>query len=135
MIAFTATMELHIRRELVLPLEREDAWALIAEAHELETWFAEEVELDVEAGAEGTVTVEGERRDAVVEEVEPCRRVVLRWRDGHGEESVVELTLDDEPAGGTRLIVLELPVRTLVAVGAELATLPTTAGPSLLECA
>jgi uncharacterized protein YndB with AHSA1/START domain len=128
-------MELHVRRELVLPLEREAAWPLIAEPAELETWFAEAVDLAIEDGAEGVVTVEGERREAVVEEVEPRRRVVLRWWDRAGEASVVELTLDDDPSGGTRLTVLEIPARTLIAVGAELAGLPTTAGPSMLALA
>ncbi|HEU4979285.1 MAG TPA: SRPBCC domain-containing protein [Solirubrobacteraceae bacterium] len=124
-----------MRRELVLPLEREAAWPLIAERDELESWFADAVDLDVEPGAEGTVTVEGEEREAVVEEVVAQRRVVLRWWDRAGEASVVELTLDDEPDGGTRLTVLELPVRTLAAVGAELARLPTAPGPRMLALA
>jgi uncharacterized protein YndB with AHSA1/START domain len=124
-------MELHVRRELVLPLERAAAWPLIADPAELESWFADAVDLDVEPGAEGSVTVEGEERRALVEEVAVCRRVVLRWWDGDGDASVVELTLDDD-ADGTRLTVLELPVRTLQAVGAALERgLPASPGPTM----
>lgn len=124
-----------MRRELVLPLERDEAWPLVSEPGELESWFADEVDIVLEPGAEGVVVVEGERREALVEEVVPQRRVVLRWCDGEGDASVVELTLDDEPDGRTRLTVLELPARTLALVGAELAALPAAPGPSLMALA
>jgi uncharacterized protein YndB with AHSA1/START domain len=124
-------MELHVRREMVLPLEREEAWPLISDPDELETWFAERVELQLHPGAEGEVAVEGERRRAVVEEIVPARRVVLRWWAQDEEASVVELTLDDDPAG-TRLTILEVPARTLHAVGVALDRgVPAAPGPTM----
>jgi uncharacterized protein YndB with AHSA1/START domain len=67
----------------------------------------------------------------VVEEIVPARRVVLRWWAHDEEASVVELTLDDDPAG-TRLTILEVPARTLHAVGVALDRgVPAAPGPTL----
>jgi uncharacterized protein YndB with AHSA1/START domain len=105
---------LAVRRELVLPFTREEAWPLLGDAAELETWFADEVSFAIEEGASGTVRVEEGERVAVVEEVIPGRRVAFRWWDPAEPESetLVDLTLDDVPEG-TRLVVVELPVRSL----------------------
>ena len=105
---------LAVRRELVLPFTREEAWPLLGDRAELETWFADEVSFDIEEGAGGTVRTEEGERVAVVEEVVPGRRVTFRWRDPAEPESetLVDLTLDDVPEG-TRLVVVELPVRSL----------------------
>ena len=109
-----------IRRETVLPADRDAAWTAISDPRELERWLADEIELEIRAGAEGTLRwAGGEQRSAVVEEVEARRRVVLRWWERDGEESLVELTLDDVP-DGTRLTVIELPAPVLRVAGAEL---------------
>jgi len=66
-------------RTVTLPVPRDRAWRSITEPG----WLADDRERTIE-----------ERR--------------LRWRWGDGEnESLVELTLDDDPAG-TRLTVLEI---------------------------
>ncbi len=103
-----------VRRELVLPFTREEAWPLLGDAAELETWFAEEVSFAIEEGATGTVLTEAGERVAVVDEVVAGRRVTFRWWDPAEPEAetLVELTLDDVP-GGTRLVVVELPVQSL----------------------
>lgn len=141
MLPWAATMELHdesladaceaVRRELVLPFSREEAWPVLAEPAELETWFADEVAVEIAEGARGTVRVDGAEREVVVDEVATGRRVAFRWRDPDrpGDESLVELTLDDV-ADGTRLTVLEVPVRALPAVPAAPAV-----GPTLLAAA
>jgi uncharacterized protein YndB with AHSA1/START domain len=105
---------LAVRRELVLPFTREEAWPLLGDPAELETWFADEVGFAIEEGASGTVRVDEGERIAVVEEVEPGRRVSFRWWDPAEPEAetLVDLTLDDVPEG-TRLVVVELPVRSL----------------------
>ena len=111
-----------VRREIVLPVERDAAWELLSDPRELETWLADEVDLDIEPGAEGTVRWDhGEERDAVVEEVAEGRRLALRWWpvDG-GDETIVELTLDDHD-DGTLLVVVELPLTTIRAFGSALA--------------
>ena len=120
-----AINDVAVRREVILPVDRETAWAALADPAELATWLADEVELEVEAGARGWLRWEdGERHAAIVEEVVEPRRIVLRWSEEDGPETLVELVLDDVPEG-TRLVVLELPVvgleaaRTLLEQGAR----------------
>src|SRR5690348_6191562 len=98
-----------VRREVTLPLSREEAWEAITDPAELETWLAEEAELDAEPGGEVAVRFDdGAEREGVVEEVEPGERLALRWWDVDEPwgPSRVELTLVDAPQG-TRLIVVE----------------------------
>ena len=91
-----------VRREIVLPVERERAWELLTEPAELREWLADEVELEPEEGGDVHVTFDdGEQRWGTVEEVEPERRLVFSWGD-----SRVEWTLDPVD-GGTRLVVVE----------------------------
>ncbi|MGN6169982.1 MAG: SRPBCC family protein [Solirubrobacteraceae bacterium] len=125
-----AINDLAVRREVILPVDRETAWAALADPAELATWLADEVELEVEAGARGWLRWEdGERHPAMVEEVVEHRRIVLRWSEEDGPETLVELVLDDVPQG-TRLVVLELPVVELEAVGTLLEQGPRVIGNS-----
>jgi uncharacterized protein YndB with AHSA1/START domain len=102
-----------IRREMILPVDRDTAWSMLRDAEGLQAWLADEVELEVRAGAQGTVRWRtGEERLVEVEEVQERRRIALSWCEPGGEPSIVELTLDDVP-GGTRLVVVELPILTL----------------------
>ena len=125
-----------VRREATLPVDRDTAWAALCDADALATWLADEVELEIREGAEGTLRWRtGEERKAVIEEVQERRRIALRWCEPGGEPSIVELTLDDVP-GGTRLVVIELPVVSLEVVGALLQTDPgATRGPQMLAAA
>ena len=112
-----ATVELQeaqlstVRREIVLPVERERAWELLTEPRELREWLADEVELEPQEGAPLRVAwANGEAREGVVEEVEEQRRLRFRWDDdATGIPSRVEWTLDDAP-GGTRVVVEERPL-------------------------
>jgi uncharacterized protein YndB with AHSA1/START domain len=108
-----------IRREIVLPVERERAWALLTEPAELQEWLADEVEFEPEEGApvRAAWMASGEEREGVVEEVEDRRRVRFRWDDdATGIPSRVEWTLDDAP-GGTRVVVEERPLVPLEVAG------------------
>ncbi len=97
-----------VRREVELSVDRAAAWA---EVSRLAGWLADEVDLVLSPGAQGTFRwADGTRRDAVVEEVEPGRRLAFTWCGEDGEPSLVELTLDDAPAGGTILTVVEVPL-------------------------
>src|SRR5437868_4377113 len=108
--------EAAVRREITLQVDRETAWQALTEPG----WLADEVELEIEPGAQGWLRFEGgEWVPATVEEVSEQRRVVLRWAEHGGPETLVELVLDDVPEG-TRLVVVELPVVELEAVGALL---------------
>jgi uncharacterized protein YndB with AHSA1/START domain len=97
-----------VHREIVLPVSRARAWALLTEPRELAEWLADEVELEPSPGA--TVRAAwrgGAAREGVVEEVEEERRLRFRWDDdATGVPSRVEWTLEDAP-GGTRVVVVE----------------------------
>jgi uncharacterized protein YndB with AHSA1/START domain len=108
-----------VRREIVLPVERDRAWELLTEPAELREWLADEVELEPEAGAPVRAVwfASGEEREGVVEEVEDRRRLRFRWDDdATGIPSRVEWTLDDAP-GGTRVVVEEHPLVPLEVAG------------------
>jgi uncharacterized protein YndB with AHSA1/START domain len=130
-------MELHeemgaVRRETVLDAPRETVWELVADPGGLQTWLADDVDLDAVAeGERRTVREDGELRHVTVEEVEPGRRVALSWCAPDGDPSLVELTLDDVDGGArTRLVVVELPLVTLrVAATRTLRALPHSAAP------
>jgi uncharacterized protein YndB with AHSA1/START domain len=102
-----------IEREVLLPVNPEEAWEAITDPDELEAWFADEVEaLDLRPGGRAAFRWEGGEREAVVEKVDPGRRLAFRWDHGDaapdeaGPGTLVELVLVPEPAG-TRLIVTE----------------------------
>ncbi len=110
------TLEQAVRREIVLPVDRQTAWSRLADATGLQSWLADEVELDIRRGARGTIRWrDGSTRLVEVDEVEQLRRVCLVWREMDGEPSLVELMLDDVEQG-TRLIVVEMPILVLRAV-------------------
>jgi len=100
-----------VRREIVIPVERERAWELLTEPAELSEWLADDVELIAEEGAALRVEwANGDAREGVVEEVEKLRRLCFRWDDdATGIPSRVEWTLEDAP-GGTRVLVEERPL-------------------------
>jgi uncharacterized protein YndB with AHSA1/START domain len=100
-----------VRREIVLPVERDRAWELLTDADELREWLADEVELEPAEGAPVRVAWDsGEERAGVVEQVEDGRLLRFRWDDdATGVPSRVQWTLDDAP-GGTRVTVEERPL-------------------------
>jgi uncharacterized protein YndB with AHSA1/START domain len=92
-----------VRREIVLPADRDEVWAALTDPARLEEWFANEVEFDARLGGAGVFRWEnGEERRAVVEDVEPNERLELALDD----DTSVEFTLDDD-SEGTRLTVVE----------------------------
>ena len=96
---------MQIRREIELDAPPDEVWRALTDEDELEQWFANEVELDLEPGGEGTFRWgDGDERRAVVEEVDPKHRFVFTW-DG----SRVAIDLEEIPEG-TRVIVIEAPL-------------------------
>lgn len=94
---------MEIRREVVLPTTREDAWDALTEPERLEEWFATEVELELrEGGAAVFRWGDGDVRHAEIVTVEDEERLVLRFED----EGLVDLRLEDD-ADGTRVLVRE----------------------------
>lgn len=103
-----------VRRERELPVPADDAWALLRDAEGLRRWLADDVDLVVAPGESGSLRDGDEHRAVVVEEVEPGRRVALRWWADDRDEAdgaLVDLTI--EPLGNdrSRIVVTELPLR------------------------
>jgi len=123
-----------VRREIVLPVERDRAWELLTEPAELQEWLADEVEFEPAEGAPVRATwhASGEEREGVIEEVEDGRRVRFRWDDdATGIPSRVEWTLDDAP-GGTRVVVEEHPLVPLEVAGIPIHWRPRAVGATAL---
>ena len=91
-----------VKREIELDAPADEVWRALTDEEELSQWFANDVELELEPGAEGVFRWDdGEERHAIVEEVDPERRFAFTW---DGSRVVIEL---DETATGTRVIVVE----------------------------
>ncbi|MGZ8698157.1 MAG: SRPBCC family protein [Gaiellaceae bacterium] len=91
-----------VTREVVLEAPVEEVWAALTEPELLEEWFANEVEIELEPGGDGVFRWDdGDERHAVIEEVDPKRRLAFSWDDGR-----VEIELE-EVDGGTRVLVTE----------------------------
>jgi uncharacterized protein YndB with AHSA1/START domain len=113
-------LEQAVRRSIVLGVDRREAWRKLADADGLSSWLAEEVDLEVRAGARGTIRLAGDDiRLVEVEEVESMRRLSLLWREPDGEPSLVEITLDDTEHG-TQLTVIEMPTLALRVLAASI---------------
>ena len=97
---------MNVEREITLDAPPEEVWEALTDPEQLEEWFANDVEFDLERG--GTFRWDdGDVRHAVVEEAVPERHLAIRWWGPDGrEESEVTFTLVAVPAG-TRLVVTE----------------------------
>lgn len=103
-----------VRRERELPVPAEKAWELLRDDDGLRRWLADDIDLVVKPGESGTMRDGDERRSVVVEEVEPGRRVALRWWNDGDEESggaVVDLTVEPSGDDRSRIVVTEVPLR------------------------
>ena len=112
--------EVRITRSVELDAGADAVWRALTEPELLGDWLDSVVELDVRPGGEGMlVDPDGAVRRARVDEVQPARRLALRWwpEDGGGPASTVELELE-QTEHGTRVVVTE----TLVEAGAGSAT-------------
>jgi uncharacterized protein YndB with AHSA1/START domain len=104
-----------IERSVVLPQPVERVWAALTEADELARWFGQRVEVDLRPGGRLRFHWEDNAEEAVVDVVEPPRRLSYAWRPFPGQEGVdildgphtlVEFTLTPVE-GGTRLDLVE----------------------------
>jgi uncharacterized protein YndB with AHSA1/START domain len=105
-----------VERQLTLPTDLDEAWALLTRPEDLAGWLGAEVVLDPTPGAAGLVVDhDGTRRRLTVDRVEGTgdgvRTLAWRWwvegEDGRvGTVSHVALTLAPVP-DGTRLTVTE----------------------------
>lgn len=82
-----------VEREVVLPASPDDVWDELIDPGRLGEWFGADIEGEI---AEGELVRFDERR-AVVERVEPPRRLVIRWLDE--QPSRVEIDIEEIPDG------------------------------------
>src|SRR4051794_7096191 len=95
-----------VTREVLLDMDRDEAWDAVVD---LESWLAEEADVDLEPGGEGRFRLDdGSERRALVEDVDPGRAVSWWWwsDDPHDLGTHVQGRLEDAVAG-TRVVVVE----------------------------
>ena len=101
--------EVSITRSIELEAAVDEVWEAVSTPDLLSGWLDGDVDADVRPGGDGVlVEPDGAVRRMRIDEVEPGRRLALRWwpEDGSGPASTVELDLHPTP-GGTRLVVTE----------------------------
>lgn len=105
----TAPDGTRIDRELVIPAAVDDVWEIVIG----DGWLAEEVALELFPGGDARFVGRDSTRNGWVEEVEPpdggdrVARLVFWWGPESEPASRVELTLEPEGEGVTRLRVAE----------------------------
>jgi len=104
-----------VRRELTIEATPDEVWGALVEPASLSAWFGAAAELDARRGRPVRFRFpDGTERRGIVEEAEPGRRLVFRWRrvdpGGFADAgpSVVSFELAAE-GDGTRLVVTESP--------------------------
>ncbi|MEN0015826.1 MAG: SRPBCC domain-containing protein [Solirubrobacteraceae bacterium] len=101
-----------VRRERTLGVPADAAWGLLRDADGLSRWLADDVDVVVAPGELGTARdADGAHRAVEIEEVEPGRRVALRWWTDEDDAAVVDVVLDDLGDGTSRITVTEIPLR------------------------
>jgi uncharacterized protein YndB with AHSA1/START domain len=109
----TPMPDLMIEREVLIEAPVHVVWKTITEPDQMSQWFADRVELVLEAGAPGYLRFGDQGGPVVVESVDPPTRFSFRWNYPQGERPVagnsilVEFTLTPEGDERTRLRVAE----------------------------
>ena len=110
-----------VQRSTVLPAPVEAVWAALTEARHLSAWLGGDVDLDPFPGGQIVVSEDGRLRRGVVVDIEPLRRLEIRWlpaasRIGFlwgpdeqpaGSGGGLEFGLDPVLPNATRLTVVE----------------------------
>jgi uncharacterized protein YndB with AHSA1/START domain len=93
-----------VEREVHLDAEPSEVWDALTDADRLGDWFGADVDGEPRSGEILRFrSPDGEERRALVERVEPVRRLTFRWLD---EPSRVDITIEEAP-DGTVLRVVE----------------------------
>ena len=110
-----------VRRSISLPASVEAVWAALTGAEHLSAWLGGEVDVDPFPGGQIAVREDGHLRRGVIVDLEPLRRLEIRWLPpsrrmgflwGPDDEPAasgggVEFLLKPAPIRGTRLTVVE----------------------------
>lgn len=124
-----------VERELLIPAPVDEVWEIVTG----DGWLADEVALELIPGGDARFTSRASTRDGWVEEAhapgtrDERARLVLWWGAGDEPASRVELILEPEEGGSTRLRVSETrPLEVLDLRGIPLPGSPNSScGPSL----
>jgi uncharacterized protein YndB with AHSA1/START domain len=121
-----------IERELLLPAPPQQVWDLVTAPG----FLAEDVELDLEPGGDARFVDGDGERTGWIEECVETERLVFWWSADDEPASRVELTLEPEPDGYTRLRVVEArPLEVLDVTGIPLPGGGAQRGPAMLALA
>ncbi len=100
-----------VDREITVARPPDEVWPALADPERLGEWMDAEVELELRPGGGGSFRFDdGEVRRALVQAVEPGRRLSFAWwpaGTGGAATSTVTITLTPDDAGGTILRVRE----------------------------
>ena len=100
-----------VQRSVVLPAPVERVWAALTDAHQLSAWLGGEVDVDPFPGGQVLVREDGRLRRGVIVDLEPLRRLEIRWLPQSRRIGFV-WGPDDEPAGsagGVEFLLEPLP--------------------------
>jgi uncharacterized protein YndB with AHSA1/START domain len=93
-----------IEREVVLPASPGEVWEAVTDPDRLGEWFGADVDGEPEPGEVLRFkSPEGEERRALVERVEPSRRLTFRWLEE--PPSRVDITIEEVPDGSVLRVV------------------------------
>ena len=84
-----------ITRTVETDLTPDELWSLVGDGDGWATWLVDDADIDVEAGATGTVVDDDEPRDVRIDRVDPHERVTFTWwPTGEADQaSTVELVV------------------------------------------
>jgi uncharacterized protein YndB with AHSA1/START domain len=124
-----------VKRTVRIDATPEVVWAALTDPLALSSWFGGSARLAAHPGGTGRfVTDDGEVRLAVVEEIEPARRLVFSWwplrrpdgaPPGPHDRSRVTIELDPDE-DGTVVVVEERAVPATTGLGPRLSPRPST---------
>ena len=102
-----------VQRSVVLPAPVDAVWAALTDAGHLSAWLGGDVDVDAVPGGQISVREDGRLRRGVIVDLEPRRRLEIRWLPPARRIGFLWGT-DDEPAGsggGVEFLVEPVTVR------------------------
>jgi uncharacterized protein YndB with AHSA1/START domain len=130
--------DVQVERTVDLDAPVDEVWSALTEDDALSDWFEADVTLEVVPGGGGRFEhPDGEVRRALVEEVDPGRRLSFRWwTDGDDDGPISSVTFELTEAGDrTHLVVTERALLLPVVAATMSADLRRGVGRLELRCA
>ena len=123
-----------VTRELDVDADADEVWDALVVDDERAGWLGGPTEIEVVPGGRGYVTdPDGTRRDVLVDEVVPGRRLTLDWWTDTGVPSHVEFDIATTERGA-RLVVTERPLLPLAQASAAAPVARALAGHLRARC-